>query len=217
MENPVRSVPSHLRRRLLRHLTVTAAAGLSIERHAIAADATAPQQGIRRMRGSVLVDGTPARVGTVVAPGAVVTTERDSEAAYVIGADAFLQRADSHVEIGGAATVFRIVTGALMSVFRPGAAKTVQTRAVTAGIRGTGCYVHVEEHRTYFCLCYGSVELTPVGGQVRTYSADHHDSPFWIADGAVTTGDMIGHDDVELQYLESLAGRQVPFTVPYRR
>jgi hypothetical protein len=218
MKKPAaRSTDSRGRRRLLRHLTFAAASGLWIPRHAIAAGPAAPRQGIRRMRGSVIVNGAAARVGTIVPPGARVTTGRGAEAAYVIGNDAFLQRADSRVEIGEGAAVFRILTGALMSVFGRGPAKTIQTVTVTAGIRGTGCYVHVEPKRTYFCLCYGTVDLTPVGGQPRSYTTRHHDSPYWIANGAVTTGEIMRHEDSELQFLESLVGRQVPFGVPYKR
>jgi len=33
------------------------------------------------------------------------------------------------------------------------------TATTTAGIRGTGIYVEASPERTYFCTCYGTVEI----------------------------------------------------------
>lgn len=64
------------RRRLLRQIAAGLAGGLSgVVQQVLAADAAAAQQGMRRMRGTVLVDGSPARMGTLVPPGATVITE----------------------------------------------------------------------------------------------------------------------------------------------
>jgi len=170
------------------------------------------------MRGTVLVNGEQARVGMIVPPGATVVVGGDSEAAYTIAEDAFLQRAGSQIQINAAATVFRVITGALLSVFRPGTPKTVRMPVATAGIRGTGCYVEVGVARTYFCLCYGAVDLTPDGGRTRSYSTQHHDSPSWIDSvGGVESTGMLSHEDTELAALEGLVGRKVPFPVPYTR
>lgn len=211
---------STARRRLLQHMALGVAGGLSgIVRQALAAEPAGTAQGIRSVRGTVFINGDPARVGTPVPEGATLVTEANSEATYVIGRDAYLQRAGTHVLIGrGAASIFRLVTGALMAVFGTGTQRTLTTPVITAGIRGTGCYLEVEERRTYFCLCYGSVDLTPVGGPSRSYSTRHHDSPYWIDDsGNVTRAAMLNHEDTELALLEGLVGRQVPFTTPYTR
>lgn len=213
---------SAARRRVLQQMAVGVVGGFSgVLQQALAADlAAGGAEGIRSVSGgTVYVDGAPAAVGTPVREGSVVVTPAGSAATYVVGRDAFLQRSGTHVEIGrGVAAVFRVVTGALMGTFTPGSRRTVATRVVTAGIRGTGCYVEAEIHRTYFCLCYGSVELTPINGTMRSYSTQHHDSPYWIdADGRVTQARMLNHEDAELSLLESLIGRKVPFTEPYTR
>ena len=209
-----------VRRHLLRQIAAGVAGGLSgVLQHALAAEPAEVQEGIRRVRGTVLVDGRLARVGMLVPPGATVITEGTSEAAYVVGQNAYLQRADTHVVIGrAAAPLLRIITGALMAVFPRGAQHTIRTPVLTAGIRGTGCYIQLEERRTYFCLCYGAVDLTPDGGNTRRYTTKHHDSPFWIApNGSVTPAGQLAHEDDELALLESLVGRELPFALPYKR
>ena len=206
------------RRRLLQQMAAGVAGGiLGVLQQAWAAQPETIRQGVRSVRGTVLVNGEPARVGTLVPPGATVVTQRASEVTYVVGEDAFLQRANARVQIDGAARVFRVVTGALLSVFGRGNPATIHMPVATAGIRGTGCYIQVEARRTYFCLCYGGMELTPAGGQTRAYSTTHHESPLWIADGKVEPAGMLNHEDTELALLENLVGRQVPFAIPYTR
>ena len=216
---PAGSTRLSVRRQLLRQIAAGVAGGLSgVLQHALAAEPAAIHEGIRRVRGTVLVDGRLARVATLVPPGATVITEGLSEAAYVVGQNAYLQRADTHVVVGRGAAPLRIITGALMSVFGRGAPQTIRTPVLTAGIRGTGCYIKLEERRTYFCLCYGAVDLMPDGGKPRSYTTKHHDSPFWISPGgSVTPAGQLAHEDDELALLESLVGRELPFALPYKR
>jgi len=210
-------IRSPARRRLLRIAAVMAGGLSGVVQQILAAAPPAAQQGMQRVRGTILVDGKPAQVGTLVVPGATVITEEASEAAYVVGQTAYLQRAGTRVVVGrGAASPLRLIKGALLAVFPPGVRQQIRTPVVTAGIRGTGCYVQLEGRRTYFCLCYGAVELAPDGGQRRSYSTKHHESPFWIAPGGgITRAGFLEHEDAEL--LESLVGRQLPFAVPYKR
>lgn len=184
---------SVVRRRFLLRMAAGVAGGVSgLLQQALAAESTTVAPGIRSVRGTVFVNGERARVGTVVPEGATVITESNSEITYVVGRDAYLQRAGTHVLVGRAmASVFRVVTGALLAVFATGTQRTIATSVITAGIRGTGCYVEVEEKRTYFCLCYGTVDLAPTSGRMRTYTTGHHDSPYWIDEaGTVTAAEM---------------------------
>lgn len=214
------SATSTVRRRLLLRMAAGVAGGVSgLAQQVLAAQPSGVAPGVRSVRGTVLVNGEPARVGTIVPQGATVVTEAGAQATYVVGRDAYLQRAGTHVLIGrGMASVFRVVTGALMAVFGPGTRRTIATSVITAGIRGTGCYIEAHEQKTYFCLCYGTVDLEPTAGGMRTYTTKHHDSPYWIDEaGTVTSAEMLNHEDTELALLESLVGRQVPFTQPYTR
>ena len=176
------------------------------------------QQGVYRVHGDARVNGEPAKRGMQVKPGDAVATAAGSEIVFVVNRDAFMLRANSRFEVGSAAAdLFRIVTGALLSVFQPGERKTLRAQNATIGIRGTGIYVESGAEKTYVCTCYGEAELIPehdpaAGEIVRT---THHDQPRYImARGApqmIMRAPVINHTDAELKLLESLVGRTAPF------
>jgi hypothetical protein len=174
--------------------------------------------GMRTIKGTVSVNGQAARIGMLIKTGDSVVTSRDSEAVYVIGQDAFLQRDNSSVIFGDAASgFFRIVTGKLLSVFGKGQ-KKLHVPTATIGIRGTGCYIEAAAERTYFCLCYGEAEIIPSAApeQREVVTTTHHDHPLTItakaAKGSImVAAPVINHTDAELTLLENLVGRQTPF------
>ncbi len=115
----------------------------------------------------------------------------------------------------------RVVSGKILSVFGKGA-KTIQTSTATIGIRGTGCYIEDEgtgaKARTYFCLCYGSVDLTPKAAphEAESYTTTHHDKPMYVLNDMkmakmMVPAEVINHTDEELTLLEGLVGRVTPF------
>ena len=192
------------------------AAALFLVREALAAGSV--EEGIYRVRGEARVNGAQARQGAPVRPGDTVATSAGGEVVFVIQRDAFLLRANSRLEVGSAAAdLFRVVTGALLSVFQPGVRKTLRTSTATIGIRGTGIYVESAADRTYACTCYGEAELVPNDdpGARETVRTRHHDQPRYImAKGApqmIMQAPVINHTDAELILLESLVGRSVPF------
>ncbi|OIQ96237.1 hypothetical protein GALL_217540 [mine drainage metagenome] len=186
-------------------------------RRALAAGTT-PAQGIRRLSGSVTVNGAPAAKGTPVLAGDTVVTGAASEAIYVFGRDAFLQRADSRIRLGsGAARLLRVISGDLLSVFGKGNIR-IETPTATIGIRGTGCYIEAQPKRVYFCLCYGVAELIPSAApnERELIRSKHHDHPMYIYDDPrmptmMVPAGVINHFDAELVMLESLVGRRPPF------
>jgi hypothetical protein len=191
-------------------------AALLLVRGALAAGRI--EKGVYRVRGDARVNGAPAKVGMDIKPGDTVVTAGGAEIVFVINRDAFLLRANSRLEVGGAAAdVFRIVTGALLSVYQPGVPKTLQARTATIGIRGTAVYVEDGEDRTYVCTCYGEAQLVPVADPraAETVKTQHHDQPRYVmAQGApqmIMQAPVINHTDAELILLESLVGRFVPF------
>jgi len=217
----------NLRRRLLKAF---AAAGLfgpagisGLIQNALAKGNAPVAPGLHRLRGTVTVNAKPAREGQLVGPGDTITTGPGSEAIYVIGQDAFLQRESSTVSFGAdvAQNLMRVVTGKILSVFGKGA-RTIQVSTATIGIRGTGCYIEDEgagaKARTYFCLCYGGVELTPTAAphERESYSTTRHDKPMYIYNDMkmpkmMVPAGVINHGDDELELLESLVGRWPPF------
>jgi hypothetical protein len=183
------------------------------------------EKGVYRVRGDARINDVPAQAGMDVKPGHTVVTGRASEIVFVINRDAFLLRADSRLEVGSAAAdVFRIVTGALLSVYQPGVPKTLHARTATIGIRGTALYVDSGADRTYVCTCYGEAQLVPLAepGAAEIVTTRHHDQPRYVmAKGApqmIMRAPVVDHTDAELMLLESLVGRSVPFAAgDYRR
>jgi hypothetical protein len=198
-------------------------AALLLVRDALAAGRI--EKGVYRVRGDARVNGVPAKEGMDVKAGDTVTTAGGAEIVFVINRDAFLLRASSRLEVGStAADVFRIVTGALLSVYQPGVPKTLHARTATIGIRGTGVYVESGADKTYVCTCYGEAELIPLAEPqaAETVRTRHHDQPRYImpkgAPQMIMQAPVINHSDAELMLLESLVGRAVPFEPgPYGR
>ncbi len=203
------------RRLFLQSMAVGVAGGLGgLIHQALAADPRAVRQGISRITGEVKVNGKPARGGTPVNRGDTITTGAGADAVFVLGDNAFFQRANSRTDFGksgdAAATFMRVVTGGLLSVFGKGS-REIATVTSTIGIRGTGCYIEAEEHRSYFCLCFGAVELRPLNGQPLSYRTTHHERPVWIENGKTSPAAVVNHTDAEIIMLEALVGRGSPF------
>jgi hypothetical protein len=179
------------------------------------------RQGVARRRGTASVDGKPARRAAAISPGSVVTTGAKSQLVFVVGADAFLVRANSRIELqGNPADAFisglRVVTGAILSVFASGQEKRIDTATATIGIRGTGIYVESQRARTYVCTCYGEVELIPIAApsEAETVNTTHHDQPRYVYPSGmprmIERAPVANHSDAELVLLERLVGRSVP-------
>jgi len=210
------------RRHLLRGM---AAAGLlgpggisGLIRDALADGNKPVAPGMYRVSGRVTVNGRPASEGMLVRAGDTVVTGENSEAIYVIGQDAYLQRADSTIGFAGAAVVntMRVLTGGILSVFGKGE-KQLRVPTATIGIRGTGCYIEAQPTSVYFCLCYGIAELAPDAepGRIERIETAYHDRPMTInndpAMPTMWTAPVINHTDRELTLLENLTGRWPPF------
>lgn len=174
--------------------------------------------GMRKISGTVTVNGQPAREGQLVRAGDTVVTGPKSEAIYVIGQDAYMQREKSTVSFAAeaAASVMRVITGGILSVFGKGA-KRLEVPTATIGIRGTGCYIEANPKTVYFCLCYGIAEVAPAADpkQVERIETKHHDRPILIHNDSampmMAPASVINHTDRELVLLENLVGRWPPF------
>ena len=183
--------------------------------------ALAMQAGIVRLKGKVHLNGQPASIGQLVKEGDHVETFADAEVVFVVGKDAYLQRAGSKIrlESGSGSTfsqVLRVIAGRVLGVFAKGDTQ-IETPTVTLGIRGTGVYIEASPDKTYVCLCYGTAEYTPTAqaDHVFTQTTEHHEKPVWIyADASrplMAAAEPMNHTDAELQMLEALVGRVPPF------
>lgn len=223
------------RRQLLQRL---GAAGLlagggvmGLLQRALAAGANPVPPGLHKLKGSIAVNGQPAREGQLILPGDTVVTAKDGEAIYVIGQDAFLQRGGSTVSFGtqlgkGAVDFMRVLSGRILSVFGKGDRAIVFSTA-TIGIRGTACYIEEkvgvdgtanERAPTYFCLCYGEALVTPSAApsEAKIITTTHHDHPLYLSNdmkmpSMMVDASVINHTDAELILLENLVDRWPPF------
>ena len=192
---------------------ILGSAGLLLVRAALAQDRV--QQGVNRVRGEATVNGRPAKQGMLVRAGDEVATGADAEIVFVRERDAMLLRRNGSLEV--AKSGFRVVTGAVLSVFAPKQRRELRTPTATIGIRGTAVYIEAEASRTYVCTCYGEAVLEPLADPAarETVRTAHHEQPRYImARGAprmVAPAPVLNHSDAELEMLEALVARRPPF------
>jgi hypothetical protein len=179
------------------------------------------------LEGDVRVNGEKATENTVVQVNDTVQTGSKSQAIFVVGKDAFILRSNSELKLTGAGALLsnmRLVTGKLLSVFGKRGKKesrlALTSPTATIGIRGTGVYMESEPDLTYFCTCYGVVEMssTEDPDSRETIAAQRHDAPRYIlAEGEagkrIRPAPMINHEDIELLLIEELVGRTPPFKI----
>ena len=222
------------RRRLLQGLTAGLLATLLPAMKAIAATFTPPPrlpatQSVYRVTGKAWVNGNRVDANTRIGPNDTVKTGKDSELVFVVGDHAMLLRGNSHLviqpkESNDAASLLigglRLFAGKLLSVSRNKGMR-IETPTATIGIRGTGVYLEAGPEKTYFCNCYGEVDVIANSDATskETVISKHHDKPLYIY-GQGQPGQCIhevqrltrpNHSDEELMLAEALVGRVPPF------
>jgi hypothetical protein len=183
---------------------------------------------IVELRGDALVNGQRLRQQQFIQTGDTVETGPDGHLVFVMGNSSYLVRQNSRmtVERGEtltAVSVLRLLTGAVVSVWNRGSPRQIVTPTLTAGIRGTGVYTEVrpeESLRTYFCNCYGTVELT-AGRDRTTSNAEYHQS-FWgevePKNGRLLTpARAINHSDEEVEMVAALLNQRTAWEILGRR
>lgn len=180
---------------------------------------------VRKLEGEVKINGKSMTTNTAVQVGDMIATGQQSRIVFTLGEDAYNLGAQSVLQLGQAQTdslwlrssyaddttrSLRLLQGTLIAVFGKGE-KQITVPTASIGIRGTGLCLNVEHEHTYFCTCYGETEIiTPTGRQF--VKATHHKANV-ISHNAtpyVTSGKKEYHEDQDLNYLESLVGRQTP-------
>jgi hypothetical protein len=179
-------------------------------------------QSVYEAIGPVTVNGQAASGTTRIAPGDRIETGAGAQLIFVVGADAFILRENSRVEIAGTGAVIgiaRLATGALLSVFGRGTPKRVITPTSTIGIRGTGLYVEARPDQSYVCNCYGEIDIAAADDPSVTERivSKHHDAPRYVlkagAAKRIQPAPFINHTDLELTLIEALVGRTPPFAL----
>lgn len=179
---------------------------------------------IVELHGDVEVNGVRLRPDNTVQSGDQITTGPGSTVIFVLGNSAFHVRQNSSLTLErgpslNAISLLRLLTGAVVSVWGKGTTRKILTPTLTAGIRGTGVYTEVfpkENGRTYFCNCYGTVDL--VSGDDRLVSQSDYHQAFWsntpTPEGvSLTPAKAINHTDAELEFLARLANQRTAWQI----
>jgi len=176
---------------------------------------------IREIEGPVSVNRQPANLRMLVQPGDTIKTGPDGKVIFVIGQDVYQLGEQSTLQLEGSpknpiVKALRLISGTLVGAFGSGP-KRIQVPSAAIGIRGTGFFIQIQPHRTYFCTCYGKTELTTEGNQPQRQliEASYHIAYSVIHDQAnpqLVSDTMQGHIDEDLFYLESFVGRKPPET-----
>lgn len=183
---------------------------------------------IVELQGEALLNGQRLRPDAVIQTGDEVSTGPNSTLVFVVGSSAFKVRQNSRLSVERGATlsvvsVLRLLTGGVVSAWGRGSNRQIVTPTLTAGIRGTGVYTEIfgrDAGRTYFCNCYGTVDMSSLGESV-TSQADYHQA-FW-AEAQARAGRFLGpapainHGDEELEVLARLIGQRTAWQVAGRR
>ena len=155
-----------------------------------------------------LEPGIRDRSGDVRITGQRIATGADGRLLIVVGRDAMLVRRNSTLEV--VANGFRLVTGAVLTVFSPGRSRRLTTPTATIGIRGTAVYLEAERGRTYACTCYGEAELGSAfdPSARETVRTKRHEQPRYLmaksSPQMLMLAPVVNHTDDELRMLEKL-------------
>ncbi|MBC5766817.1 twin-arginine translocation signal domain-containing protein [Ramlibacter albus] len=176
------------------------------------------------LRGDATVNGERLREGQFIQTGDQVQTGPDSHLIFVVGNSAFQVRQNSRFTVDrgptlNAVAALRMLTGAIVSVWGKGSQRQIITPTLTAGIRGTGVYTEIfpeRSYRSYFCNCYGVVDMS-AGGDRTVSTADYHQS-FWgepapVNGKLLTPARAINHTDEEVEALAKLVGQRTAWEI----
>jgi hypothetical protein len=183
---------------------------------------------IVELTGDAMVNGERLTREHSIQTGDSVETGPNSNLVFVIGNSSFQVRQNTRMRVERGASLFavsvlRLLTGGVAAVFGKGSNRQVITPTLTAGIRGTGIYTEVFEvqnYRSYFCNCYGTIDMG--AGPDRVVSQSSYHQSFW---GEVqpknghylTAANAINHTDEELEKLAWLVGQRTAWEIEGRR
>lgn len=183
---------------------------------------------IVELLGDVRINGQAPALDQVIQSDDLIETGPGSTLIFVIGGSAFHVRQNSRLVVTQnlstqAVSALRLLTGAIVSVWGKGTTSQIRTPVMTAGIRGTGTYVEIppdQEGRTYFCTCYGTVDLS--SGTDNKLSVSEYHEAFWAEPSPqqgqyLTPAKLLNHTDEEIEYLAQLIGQLTAWQISGRK
>lgn len=179
---------------------------------------------IVELQGDALLNGQRMLPQHTIQTGDRIVTGPGATLVFVVGSASFKVRQNSQMSVERGATlhvvsVLRLLAGAVASVWGSGDTRQIVTPTLTAGIRGTGAYAEVPANgngRSYFCNCYGTIDL--VAGPERLTSISEYHQSFWAEvqarDGRMLTpAKALNHTDEELEMLARLVGQRTAWQI----
>ena len=179
------------------------------------------------MVGDVLLNGQRMVPQQTIQTGDEIATGPASRLIFVLGNAAMHVRQNSRLTVERGITLhtvslLRLLTGAVGSAFGRGPSRTIVTPTLTAGIRGTGVYTEVfpdQGNRSYFCNCYGTVDMQAGGNRALSVSSYHQS--FWgeaepKAGRFLTPAPALNHTDEELEFLAGLIDQRTAWQIAGR-
>lgn len=174
--------------------------------------------------GDVMLNGERMRPQQTVQTGDDILTGPASRLVFLIGNAAFHVRQNSRLRVErgttlNTASLMRLASGAVVSVFGRGGNRSIVTPTLTAGIRGTGVYTEImadQGGRSYFCNCYGTVDMQSGGNRALSVSSYHQS--FWgevqpRGGRFLTPAPALNHTDEELEFLARLIGQRTAWQI----
>ena len=177
-----------------------------------------------QLTGDALINGSRLLPQQTIQTGDQIVTGPNSTLIFTLGNSAFHVRQNSSLMVERGATlttvsVLRMLTGAVVSVWGRGSARQIVTPTLTAGIRGTGVYTEIfasQGGRSYFCNCYGTVEMS--AGADRTISRSEYHQAYWgdvsLKGGrSLIPAKAINHTDEEVEFLARLVDQRTAWQI----
>ena len=187
-----------------------------------------PRSQIVELVGDVLLNQRRLEPADMIQSGDVIRTGPGSTLIFVLGDCAFHLRQNSQLTVeynpsSRVLSALRLLTGAIVSVWGKGTRRQLITPTATIGIRGTGTYAEIPPDRldrTYFCNCYGIVDLR--SGTERRVSESEYHQAFWAAgspqDGQyLSPAKLLNHSDEEVEQLARLANQPTAWQITGRK
>jgi len=217
---PMDDTAPYLGARLSRRRFIGAAAASGL---LLPLDAFSATDQVHDLRGRVTISNRPATWKSEILPGDRIVTGNDGHFVFVMGQDAVMLRSRSELVIERyeeSQGLLRLLTGAMGAVFGRGRQRRIVASNATAGIRGTGVYTETRGDGTYFCTCWGAVDLaaTDDAGDKQLVESRRHIANLIASSAKDGTrfrpADFETHTDEEMDILEKCVGRRSPIVVP---
>ncbi len=177
-----------------------------------------------QLTGDALVNGRRLVPEQSIQTGDMISTGPNSTVIFVLGNSAFHVRQNSMMTVERGISLFtvsvlRLLTGAVISVWGKGGNRKIVTPTMTAGIRGTGVYTEIfadQGGRSYFCNCYGTVDMA--AGSSRITSQSEYHQAYWgevnpKEGNSLTPALAINHTDEELEFLARLTNQRTAWQI----